>query len=141
MPRIRDLIDGVLQSPVERSDYEGLQVDMREKRGFDSHQALTSSAKLKELEGLQASPTTPMGMPFRFSEKPALIDDLVAEPKPKDHRICGMRRKSFWIFFGMILGIIIIAAIIGGAVGGTRSHGSALSTSPPSTSPPPASLP
>ncbi|KAI9869959.1 MAG: hypothetical protein M1830_004888 [Pleopsidium flavum] len=129
------------KSPVERGDYEGLQLDTREKRGYDTHRGLTSSAKLKELEGLQASPTTSMGMPFRgFSEKPALMDDLVAQPKPKEYRICGMRRKTFWIFFGVILGIIIIAAIIGGAVGGTRNNLSASSTSPPPP-PPLASLP
>lgn len=122
------------QSPVERGDYEGLQLDMREKRGFDNHQAWTSSDKLKkELEGLQASPVATHGNHYyRSAGRPALAEEVVTDPKANDRRICGMRRRAFWILFSIILAIIAIAAIIGGAVGGTRRH-----TPPPATSPPP----
>ncbi|MCJ1364163.1 hypothetical protein MMC16_003272 [Acarospora aff. strigata] len=121
------------KSPVERVDYEGLQLDTREKKGFETHQPWTSSDKLKrELEGLQASPVATHGNPYLpAGRKPGMIDDVIADPKTREPRICGMRRKMFWILFGVILGIIVIAAIIGGVVGGTKSSSPAPSPPPP----------
>ncbi len=133
---VHRLIDVDAQSPVERGDYEGLQLDMREKKAFDNHQAWASSDKLKkELEGLQASPVATHGNHYyRSAGRPVLTEEEVApDPKANERRLCGMRRRAFWIGFGIILAVIIIAAIIGGAVGGTRRH----TTPPPATSPPP----
>ena len=135
--RFMHLLMDIMQSPVERGDYEGLQVDTREKRGFDDHQAWMSSDKLKkELEGLQASPVATHGNHYyRPGGKAELVDENVVDLKANERRICGMRRKVFWILFGVILAIITTAAIIGGAVGGTRKQTS------PATSPPPPPLP
>ena len=129
------LIDVGVQSPVERNVYEGLQLDTREKRGFDAHEAWMSSDKLKkELEGLQASPVSAHGNQYyRSGGKPAMIDEVVMDSKAKERPICGMRRRTFWILLGVVFAIVIIAAIIGGAVGGTRNHKSP----PPAPSLPP----
>lgn len=131
------LTDVDTQSPVERGVYEGLQLDTREKAGFDDHQAWMSSDKLKkELEGLQASPVATHGNHYyRSGGKPMMIDEVVADPDANERRICGMRRRSFWILFAVILTIIVTAAIIGGVVGGTRKR------NPPATAPPAPPLP
>lgn len=131
------LTDGTAQSPVERNVYEGLQLDMREKRGFDEHSAWTGSDKLKkELEGLQASPVATHGNHYyRSPARPVQVEEVVTDPRANERRICGMRRKAFWILFSVILAIIVIAAVIGGAVGGTRRQSPP--SPPPATSPPP----
>lgn len=38
---------------------------------------------------------------------------------PKVRRVCGVRRRNFWVIFGLVLTTVIAAAVIGGTVGGT----------------------
>ena len=61
-------------------------------------------------------------------EKPLEMVVQVSPPEPKPRKICGMRRRNFWILFAVVLGIIVIAAIVGGAIAGTRKT---MTPSPP----------
>lgn len=57
-----------------------------------------------------------------------VLPDECAEsiPTPKVRRIYGVRRRNFWVIFGIFLTTIIAAAVICGATGGTR-HSSSIS--------------
>ena len=56
----------------------------------------------------------------------AVIAALGSPPEPRVRKMCGMRRRYFWVAFGLILAVIIAASIVGGLVGGRRKQ-----TAPP----------
>ena len=75
--------------------------------------------------------------------KPKGIDKSVLPPlPPRDQRICGLRRRSFWVLFTVALLLIVAAAVVGGVVGGMRrTASSGSSTNSTTTSSAPAALP
>ena len=140
------------QSPIDSSDYEGLQLDTRAVdntdknlnpfQGYGDEKAYLSQST--EARGRQRSPkstaTTTDGAGSAGTE------DSIVPPEPKKRR-CGVRRRTFCILFGVILAITIAAAIVGGVVGGRRHPSATKSTShapapaAPSPSASPANLP
>ena len=140
-----------IQSPVNGGDYEGLQVDTRAKDSTDKHldpqkgpQAKRDSGKLdddgayldekqiasvSECERGGQSPISPGATLVADPETPypKTMDSVVAvgsgsPPKPRVWKICGLRRRNFWILFGAILALIIVASIIGGVLGGRKKQ-------------------
>lgn len=119
-----DLI--AMQSPIESSDYEGLQLDTRAVdntdktlnpfQGYSDEKAYLS--KTTEIRGPQRShdftATTGDGVGS------AGTGDSVVSSEPK-RRICGLRRQFFWILFSVLFAVIVVAAIVGGLVGGRHS--------------------
>ncbi|KZF20732.1 hypothetical protein L228DRAFT_178145 [Xylona heveae TC161] len=51
-----------------------------------------------------------------YGAAPPYAEDPSGKPK-----ILGMRRKTFWIVFGIVLAVIVIGAAVGGGVGGGLS--------------------
>ena len=65
------------------------------------------------------------------------IDELVGKPPPPgDRKICGLRRRTFWVVFAVCLMAIVAAAVIGGVLGARRRDAS---VDTPPTPPTPAS--
>lgn len=65
------------------------------------------------------------------------IDELVGKPPPpEDRKICGLRRRTFWVVFAVCLMAIVAAAVIGGVLGARRRD---TSVDTPPTPPTPAS--
>lgn len=62
-------------------------------------------------------------------------DELPLPPDPKPRRICGMRKRSFWVLFVVLLALIVAAALVGGIVGGMR-HSSSTSAAPKASTAP-----
>ena len=154
-----------LQSPVNGEDYEGLQVDTRAKDSTDKHldtqygpQGLRSWETLDDkhdylhekqialvdetLKG-DHSPTSPGATLVEDAEtpRPKTIDDGISvepgsPPAPNVRKICGMRRRNFWIAFGAVLVIVVVAAIVGGLVGGKRKKTVNSSMAPGGSLPP-----
>ncbi|MCJ1266135.1 hypothetical protein MMC22_006017 [Lobaria immixta] len=140
------------KSPVDRVEYEGLQLDTRAKDSREKHlDPLSAPRRLRGQDDsdneddilcekqavVDISPTSPSspsstGSVDRGTPVPILPDKSAGwPPAPKVRRICGVRRRNFWIIFGVILAIVVAAAVIGGVVGGTRHSSS--SGSPNST--------
>lgn len=128
------------QSPVERGDYEGLQLDTRAKDSTKKHldhseapQGLRdpddSDHEDEYLSEKQATIYMPDGSPnsttsttavIRGNSVPVLADESASSSsEPKVRRTFGLRRRPFGIILGVIIAVIIAAAAIGGAVGGT----------------------
>lgn len=114
------------QSPIESSDYEGLQLDTR---AVDNTDKTLNPFQGYSDEKAYLSQTTEIRGPPRSNNSTATTSDGVGSAgtgdssessKPKK-RICGLRRPSFWILFSVLLAIIIVAAIVGGLVGGRHS--------------------
>lgn len=72
--------------------------------------------------------------PMTPAKSKMMDDEIPVPPEPTPRRICGLRRRTFWILFVVVLAVIIAAAIVGGVVGGTRTSSSAISA--PSTTAP-----
>ncbi|MCJ1354737.1 MAG: hypothetical protein MMC33_004726 [Icmadophila ericetorum] len=99
-------------------DGTGLGLGMRMHRGVEVQEALDATAL----------PMNPMSIQPN-SDGIEVVIPLPPPPLPRVQRICGLRRRIFFIMYGLILAIIAIASIIGGVIAGTRSNSSALSTS------------
>ncbi|MCJ1226336.1 hypothetical protein MMC12_002986 [Toensbergia leucococca] len=135
------------KSPIERTDYEGLQLDTRAKENWEKtldvkdakafagyHHYIDEKALPEEKEAIGGPEflTTPTTIASATDAiKAATIDERGSETKIK--RIYGVRRKTFWIIFGLALTIVILTAIVGGAVGATR-HSSSTRPTPTATS-------
>lgn len=73
------------------------------------------------------SPISPM--------TPKEKDEHVRSAPQPGKRICGLRQKHFWELSGLIVAILLAAAIIGGVVGGLQSrHGKSSSSGQPAPS-------
>lgn len=123
-----------------------IHVEERE-RGLNSPSSVGSPIDGETMGGATMVPETPCtpgkpcihggttGRPCLYAydsdvkEKTMAMAVPVPPPKPEPRKICGMRRRNFWILFAIVLGIIVIAAIVGGAIAGTRKT----TTPPPST--------
>ncbi|KAL2039442.1 hypothetical protein N7G274_007714 [Stereocaulon virgatum] len=145
------------KSPVERCDYEGLQLDTRARENLDrqprrsrpqgfleqdyshegtyinekhDHATMIDQHSPKSPEsaaGPGPSPTTPLGLK---TDEEMLTSPATASavPTAEGRRMCGLRPRHFWELFGLILAVVIAAAVIGGVVGGLQKHGN---NSPP----------
>lgn len=147
-------------------DYEGLQVDTRAEDSTDKHLDPEKSphgrrdwgdlddddaylnekqiATVDQNEKDEESPISPGATLVADPESPhpKTIDDTIAiasgvPPMPKVRRICGMRRRYFWIAFGAVLIAVIVASIVGGVVGGRKKQTALLQSLPGTTLPPP----
>ena len=156
------------QSPVNGGDYEGLQVDTRAKDSTDKHLDPQKGPQLKrdwsdvddgeaylnekqiasvgQIERGGQSPISPGNTLVADPETPypKTMDSDVAirsgsPPEPRVWKICGLRRRNFWILFGTILAVIIVVSIIGGVLGGRKKQTETQtpSTMPAGTLPPP----
>ena len=137
-----------LKRPHEDNDIylheKEIHVEERE-RGEDSPSSVESPMDGGTMGGITVVPETPCtpgkpcihdnapGLPCLYDSdaKTKVIANVVPvpPPEPKRRKICGLRRRNFWMLFAMILAMIVAAAIIGGAIAGTRK------TASPSTSP------
>ncbi len=102
-------------------------------------------ATVHESESSEQTPISPGATLVADPESPhpKTIDEVVAvgpgsPPEPKVRKICGMRRRNFWVAFGVILATVIAASIIGGVVGGRKKQTAPPQTLSGSTLPPPA---
>ena len=133
------------QSPVDKVDYEGLQLDTRARDNQDPQLDESRSRGLRdgnfhnhgfyrnekeEHAGIPVGvpmgiPTSPDGTLSPMSPTGAKeIGDGVEPTPPREKRVCGLRRKHFWELVGLVLAMVLAAAIIGGLVGGLQSrHG------------------
>ena len=133
------------QSPVDKVDYEGLQLDTRARDNQDPQLDESRSRGLRDenfhSHGFypnekQEHAGIPVGIPMGIPTSPdgtlspmsptgaKEIGEGVESTPPREKRICGLRRKHFWELFGLILAIVLAAAVIGGVVGGLQSrHG------------------
>lgn len=70
------------------------------------------------------TPIVPNTIDAVFSKGPATTPsaDPESEREPVESRACGLRRHHFWELFGLILAIVLTAAIVGGVVGGIQAH-------------------
>ena len=90
-----------------------------------------TSTMTSAMGGTTMVPETPMTP----AKAKMMEDEVPLPPDPKPRRICGMRRRTFWILFTILLAVIVVAAIVGGVIGGMK-HPS--NTSAPSTTAAPA---
>ena len=152
------------QAPVDRTDYEGLQLDTRARDEY-----VKDSTIAHEVE----SPQSPDNYQLDFCDEKAMIARREAEdakkaglaavvqeapspmtsngdrysaagleavieepPRPRVQRICGLRQIHFWISFCLILAIVVVVAIIGAVVAKSRHASSTTPGVPSGTSPP-----
>ena len=142
------------QSPVDKVDYEGLQLDTRARDNQDPQLDESRYRGLRDgnfhnhgfyPNEKQEHAGIPVGIPMGIPTSPdgtlspmsptgakEIGEGVVSTPREK--RICGLRRKHFWELSGLILAIVLAAAIIGGVVGGLQSRHGKPSPSAPSTS-------
>ena len=140
-----------LKRPHEDNDVylheKEIHVEERE-RGQDSPSSVESPMDGGTMGGTTVVPETPCtpgkpcvhdnapGIPCLYDSdmKTKVMADVVPVPpsKPKRRKICGLRRRNFWILFAVIFAMIVAAAIIGGAIAGTRKTASS-STEPDTT--------
>ena len=128
-------------------DPEKSSLGLRDRGGFNDHEAYLNEkqiATMDESERDGESPISPGGtlVADPGTRRPKTIDDAAtigpgSPPEPRLRKICGIRRRNFWIIFGGALATIIAAAIIGGVGGGRRMQTAPPQTVPASTLPPP----
>ena len=120
------MADDHWQSPIELSDYQGLQLDTRAgditEKYVDAEKASIAEAEARDLA--------------RSRSSAASTADASRAPSAREKRICGLRRQLFWIILANILVIILVAAGVGGVVGGVvgSRHKKTTSASTPSSS-------
>jgi hypothetical protein len=154
-----------MQSPIERSDYSGLQLDTRaqeEQEKFPSPQdrhpqsghwsrekwnpyGLSNSGEHQDGPPKYESPNTIVvdrTMPELALERPQTIPPQETTPV-EERRIGGMKRRTFFILLGLVIAAIILVGVVVGAVVGTRSSNTSAPTPPPpcSTCSPPSAAP
>ena len=146
-----------LKSPLESSDYAGLQLDTeaqernRREDGGDRPRSMMKSAAYPYREhtgygnekGFEAGGSDEESPPRPApSYEPPIpkIDGAMKEtlsPDPerttKDRRICGLNRLKLIILLVTVLIIVIVAAVVGGVVGSRNAAGSSTSLPAPST--------
>ncbi len=89
------------------------------------------------MAGTTIVPETPMTP----AKSKMMDDEIPLPPEPTPRKICGLRRRTFWILFMALLAVIIAAAIVGGVVGGMKHSSSDTSaSSTPASAAPTASL-
>ena len=157
------------QSPIEKGDLEGLQIDTRAREtrdvysngpkqqgflddDFDDHmnyinEKQTHSESFTNLR----SPSYPTDGGFspatlvapHHGENIFSPKSIQAEPMESgERRICGLKRRHFWRLFGLILLIVVVTSVVGGTVGGLQArNGHNLKQGWQTTAPPPTSPP
>lgn len=134
------------QSPVERTDFEGLQLDTRIKlkRMRDQKRSPSDSSdeQFDHDEGISDEKQAHYGVaPYGCHEYPMSPKTALPgypspitpwgpggmdrhwvmdnpHPKVEERHIWGLRRKIFCIMIALLMAVIIVGAIIGGVVGG-----------------------
>ena len=129
MKRPRESNEVYLHEKEIRIDEDGRESPSSPDSTMDS---AMGSTMMSGMGGTTVVPETPMTP----AKAKMMEDEIPLPPEPKPRRICGLRRRTFWIVFVVLLALVIVAAIVGGVVGGMK-HSS--DTSPPSTSAAPAS--
>lgn len=121
-------------------DYEGLQLDTRARDNRDPQLDLSKPQGLLNdnynpygcypNDENQAHAGIPVGVPMGIPASsegtlspmspmgPKELDEGLNSSRPQEKRICGLRQKHFWELLGLIVAIVLAAAIVGGVVGG-----------------------
>lgn len=140
----------VKQSPVDKWDCDGLQVDTRARDNTEKHlergaHFLRNNVESDDeanylyeketaaFERPQASPQSPSSTTvLNRGTSSVKATDVVAglPPEPKFRKIGGVRRRHFWIGFGIALAMVIAAAVAGGVIGATRHSSSSTLSNP-----------
>ncbi|KAL9609581.1 MAG: hypothetical protein Q9167_005654, partial [Letrouitia subvulpina] len=151
---------------MDQREYGGLEVDTRMKEGRDKQidsskppptlrknededhgRYLNEKQMIQAHEIPQSTPTSAtsgssMGSLGPNTPRLKTIEESIDScPEPEDRRICGLRRRNFWVLFAVILVLVIVAAVVGGVVGGTRRSSSNPSSPNPANTPSPPSPP
>jgi len=79
--------------------------------------------------------------PMTLAKTKMMDDEIPLPPEPTSRNISGLRRRTFWILFIVLLAFIIVAAIVGGVVGGMKHSSSDTSALSALSTPAPASAP
>ncbi|KAF6219167.1 hypothetical protein HO133_004992 [Letharia lupina] len=138
------------KSPIDKVDYEGLQLDTRARDNRDPHLDDSKPQGLLDddfnhhgfyLNEKQAHAGVPVGIPMGIPTSPEgtlspmspmgpkEMDEGLGSPPPPEKRTCGLRQKHFWELLGLILAIVLAAAVISGVVGGLQSRSGRSSSS------------
>ena len=94
---------------------------MVDTRGRGTRTGILRSIGLQEAPNRTAAPTGPRSIQPDSDGIEAVIP-VPPPPPPRVQRICGLRRRNFFIMYGLILAIVVIASIIGGVIAGTRNN-------------------
>ncbi|KAL9123166.1 MAG: hypothetical protein Q9187_000282 [Circinaria calcarea] len=143
------------KAPVDRTDYEGLQLDTRAKDETEKHldaepelespqspeqcqvdcldeKAIIAQREAEEGRRSRAAMTT-----VEEAQSPLTprvehlshngLEAVIPATQPRVRRICGLRQKHFLISFVLILAIVILAAVLGGVAAKVRRDSGAVS--------------
>lgn len=105
---------------------------MIDARGKGTGMGMHRGIGLQEAPNTTATPTGPRSIQLDSDGIEAVIP-VPPPPPPRVQRICGLRRQNFFIMYGLILAIVVIASIIGGVIAGTRNNN--LPSTPTGTDP------
>ncbi|KAJ9133558.1 hypothetical protein NKR23_g10675 [Pleurostoma richardsiae] len=80
----------------------------------------------------------------KYAVHPSVKDDLAPSSTENagllqfapTRRICGLRRRMFWVVGAAIALVVVVAAVVGGVVGSNAAHRGTSSSSPSATSTP-----
>ncbi|KAL8823545.1 MAG: hypothetical protein Q9191_005757 [Dirinaria sp. TL-2023a] len=97
-----------------------IRVDERPHDSPTSMDSPMDSTLTSAMAGTTMVPETP-GTPAKLK---TMDDELPLPPEPKPQRICGMRKRIFWILFVILLVLIVAAALLGGILGGMKRSSS-----------------
>ncbi|MCJ1378079.1 hypothetical protein MMC17_001175 [Xylographa soralifera] len=154
--------------PVDRSDYEGLQLDTRARDqvekdldtsqdvkcpispdqchlGWDDEKKLLWAREAREVRAARSAasdePTPVSAISTRAPTFPTMSNDTETSSTRKPQRICGLRPGWFWTILAVILASMIIAAILGGVLTARQTHTSTTTTTPTNSTEPPGEEP
>ncbi|MCJ1432568.1 hypothetical protein MMC27_001925 [Xylographa pallens] len=149
--------------PIDRSDYEGLQLDTRARDqiekdldtsqdvkcpispdqfhlGWDDEKKLLWAREAREVRDARSATSDEPGPVSAISTRaptfPTLSNDTETMSTRKPQRICGLRPRWFWTILALILASMIIAAILGGVLTARQSHTSTTTITPANSTEP-----
>lgn len=136
------------QAPVDRTDYEGLQLDTRAKDETEKHldaepelespqspeqyqaDCLDEKAIIAQREAEEGRRSRAAMTNVEEAQSPLTpraerlnhtgLEAVIPATEPRVRRICGLRQKHFLISFVLILAIVILAAVLGGVAAKAR---------------------